>query len=116
MLPNNETTIVTDILDKTSGQHPVKDYKLEIIEQSKLAEATVSPDGKKLIIKSNDKTGVGCCYVAVKLLDKTGEYKEAFRKDIWFEVSEFMLLPENLTDKNGKLLNPAVGESINSPI
>ena len=80
MLPNNETTIVTDILDKTSGQHPVKDYKLEIIEQSKLAEATVSPDGKKLIIKSNDKTGVGCCYVAVKLLDKTGEYKEAFRK------------------------------------
>ena len=113
MLPNNETTIVTDILDKTSGQHPVKDYKLEIIEQSKLAEATVSPDGKKLIIKSNDKTGVGCCYVAVKLLDKTGEYKEAFRKDIWFEVSEFMLLPENMTDKNGKLLNPAVGESIN---
>ena len=113
MLPNNETTIVTDILDKTSGQHPVKDYKLEIIEQSKLAEATVSPDGKKLIIKSNDKTGVGCCYVAVKLLDKTGEYKEAFRKDIWFEVSEFMLLPENLTDRNGKLLNPAVGESIN---
>ena len=113
MLPNNETTIVTDILDKTSGQHPVKDYKLEIIEQSKLEEATVSPDGKKLIIKSNDKTGVGCCYVAVKLLDKTGEYKEAFRKDIWFEVSEFMLLPENMTDKNGKLLNPAVGESIN---
>ena len=113
MLPNNETTIVTDILDKTSGQHPVKDYKLEIIEQSKLAEGTVSPDGKKLIIKSNDKTGVGCCYVAVKLLDKTGEYKEAFRKDIWFEVSEFMLLPENLTDKNGRLLNPAVGESIN---
>ena len=113
MLPNNETTIVTDILDKTSGQHPVKDYKLEIIEQSKLAEAAVSSDGKKLIIKSNDKTGVGCCYVAVKLLDKTGEYKEAFRKDIWFEVSEFMLLPENLTDKNGKLLNPAVGESIN---
>ena len=113
MLPNNETTIVTDILDKTSGRHPVKDYKLEIIEQSKLAEAAVSPDGKKLIIKSNDKTGVGCCYVAVKLLDKTGKYKEAFRKDIWFEVSEFMLLPENLTDKNGKLLNPAVGESIN---
>ena len=113
MLPNNETTIVTDILDKTSGQHPVKAYKLEIIEQSKLAEAAVSSDGKKLIIKSNDKTGVGCCYVAVKLLDKTGEYKEAFRKDIWFEVSEFMLLPENLTDKNGKLLNPAVGESIN---
>ena len=113
MLPNNETTIVTDILDKTSGRHPVKDYKLEIIEQSKLAEAAVSPDGKKLIIKSNDKTGVGCCYVAVKLLDKTGEYKEAFRKDIWFEVSEFMLLPENLTDKNGRLLNPAVGESIN---
>ncbi len=113
MLPNNETTIMTDILDKTSGQHPVKDYKLEIIEQSKLAEAAVSSDGKKLIIKSNDKTGVGCCYVAVKLLDKTGKYKEAFRKDIWFEVSEFMLLPENLTDKNGKLLNPAVGESIN---
>ena len=113
MLPNNETTIETDILDKTSGRHPVKDYKLEIIEQSKLAEAAVSPDGKKLIIKSNDKTGVGCCYVAVKLLDKTGKYKEAFRKDIWFEVSEFMLLPENLTDKNGKLLNPAVGESIN---
>lgn len=113
MLPNNETTVVTDILDKTSGQHPVKDYKLEIIEQSKLAEAAVSSDGKKLIIKSNDKTGVGCCYVAVKLLDKTGKYKEAFRKDIWFEVSEFMLIPENLTDKNGKLLNPAVGESIN---
>ena len=113
MLPNSETTVVTDILDKTNGQHPVKDYKLEIIEQSKLAEATVSPDGKKLIIKSDDKSGTGCCYVAVKLLDENGEYKEAFRKDIWFEISEFRLLPEKLTDKNGKLLNPAVGESIN---
>lgn len=113
MLPNSEMTVITDIWDKTNGLHPVKDYKLEIVEQSKLAEATVSSDGKKLIIKSNDKTGDGCCYVAVKILDKTGEYKEAFRKDIWFKVSEFRLLPEKLTDKNGKLLNPAVGESVN---
>ena len=48
MLPNNETTIVTDILDKTSGQHPVKDY-VEIIEQPKLAEAAVSSGWKEAL-------------------------------------------------------------------
>ena len=113
MLPNSQMTATTYLEDKTKDYQRVDDYKLEILEQSKLADISVSADGKKLVIKSGNKTGQGCCYISVQIPDGKGGYREAFRKDIWFEVSEFMLLPENLTDKNGKLLNPAVGESIN---
>ena len=113
MLPNSQMTATTYLEDKTKDYQRVDDYKLEILEQSKLADISVSAEGKKFVIKSGNKTGQGCCYISVQIPDGKGGYREAFRKDIWFEVSEFMLLPENLTDKNGKLLNPAVGESIN---
>ena len=113
MLPNSQMTATIYLEDKTKDYQRVDDYKLEILEQSKLADISVSADGKKLVIKSGNKTGQGCCYISVQIPDGKGGYREAFRKDIWFEVSEFMLIPENLTDKNGKLLNPAVGESIN---
>ena len=65
MLPNSQMTATTYLEDKTKDYQKVDDYKLEILEQSKLAEISVSADGKKLIIKSGNKTGQGCCYISV---------------------------------------------------
>lgn len=112
MLPNSQMTIKTDLVDKTKNYQSVKNYKLKIIETSKLGEISVSQDGKNLLIKSGDFSGGGCCYVSVQIPNGKGGYKEAFRKDIWFTVSEYVLLPKTLKDKSGKTINPAVGKSV----
>ena len=82
MLPNSQMTATTYLEDKTKDYQRVDDYKLEILEQSKLADISVSADGKKLVIKSGNKTGQGCCYISVQIPDGKGGYREAFRKDI----------------------------------
>lgn len=112
MLPNSQMTIKTNLVDKTKNYQSVEDYKLEIIETSKLGDISVSQDRKNLLIKSGDFSGIGRCYVSVQTPDEKGEYKEVFRKDIWFTVSEYILWPETLTDKSGKILNPAIGERV----
>ena len=112
MLPNSQMTIETRLADKGKDYQLADDYKLEIIEQSKNAEVSVSADGKKLLVHSKDKTGSCCCYVSVQIPDGNGGYTEAFRKDIWFTVSEIMLMPQTLTDKSGNSFNPGVGETI----
>ena len=94
MLPNSQMTAITYLEDKTKDYQRVDDYKLEILEQSKLADISVSADGKKLVIKSGNKTGQGCCYISVQIPDGKGGYREAFRKDMWFSVSEYVILPE----------------------
>ena len=112
MLPNSQMTIKTNLVDKTKNYQSVEDYKLEIIETSKLGDISVSQDRKNLLIKSGDFSGIGRCYVSVQTPDEKGEYKEVFRKDIWFTVSEYVLWPETLTDKSGKIFNPAIGERV----
>ena len=112
MLPNSEMTITTNLADKRDYSM-VNDYRLEIVEQSKFAEATVTADGKNLLMKSGGSTGIGFCYVSVQIPDGNGGYTEVFKKDIYFDVSELMLVPQTLTDKTGKMINPAVGEEVN---
>ena len=112
MLPNSEMTITTDLVDKRDYS-VVNNYRLEIVEQSKFGEATVTADGKNLLMKSGDNTGDGWCYVSVQMPDGSGGYTEAFKKDVYFQVSELMLVPQSLNDQTGKMINPAVGESVN---
>lgn len=112
MLPNSEMTIVTNLQDKTDDYSAITDYKLEIVEQSTFGEATVSSDGKSLVMKSKDKIGDGNCYVSVQIPDGNGGYKEAFKKEIYFSVSKYMLTPGTFVDANGEKMNPEVWESI----
>ncbi len=112
MLPNSQMTATTYLEDKTKDYQRVDDYKLEILEQSKLADISVSTDGKKLVIKSGNKTGQGCCYISVQIPDGKGGYREAFRKDMWFSVSEYVILPEKITDANGNVIIPKVGQQV----
>ncbi|WP_195656647.1 hypothetical protein, partial [Blautia massiliensis (ex Durand et al. 2017)] len=112
MLPNSQMTATTYLEDKTKDYQRVDDYKLEILEQSKLADISVSADGKKLVIKSGNKTGQGCCYISVQIPDGKGGYREAFRKDMWFSVSEYVILPEKITDANGNVIIPEVGQQV----
>ena len=112
MLPNSQMTATTYLEDKTKDYQRVDDYKLEILEQSKLADISVSADGKKLVIKSGNKTGQGCCYISVQIPDGKGGYREAFRKDMWFSVSEYVILPEKITDTSGNEINLEVGQQL----
>ena len=50
MLPNSQMTATTYLEDKTKDYQRVDDYKLEILEQSKLADISVSADGKNLLL------------------------------------------------------------------
>ena len=113
MLPNSHMTIKTVLADKDADYAAVNDYKLEIVQQSQLGQASVIDGGKNLLIQSSDKLGSGRCYVSVQIPDGNGGYQEAFKKDIWFEVSDLMLTPQKLMDKSGNLFNPAVGASVN---
>lgn len=113
MLPNSQMTAAAQLVNKKDDYSQVTDYRLEIVEQSKFGESTVINDGKNLLIKSKDMIGSGCCYVSVQIPDGNGGYKEAFKKDIYFSVSNLMLSPQTLVDKAGNKLNPKVGESIN---
>ncbi len=112
MLPNSQMTATIYLEDKTKDYQRVDDYKLEILEQSKLADISVSADGKKLVIKSGNKTGQGCCYISVQIPDGKGGYREAFRKDMWFSVSEYVILPEKITDTSGNEINLEVGQQL----
>lgn len=113
MLPNSQMKLTTNLVDKTNDYNPIMDYKLEIISGSKIAEVTLGTDGKTLIINSKDKIGTGCCYVSVQVPDGNGGYQEVFKKDISFEVSQYMLTPQTLMDDDGNPLNPKKGEDIN---
>lgn len=107
MLTDSEMTIRTELCVK-EGLVPVTDYKLEIFENPDYGTATVTDDGKGILIKSGedipewDPIFVG----AVWLPDETGVYQEAFIKEFYFSVTNTMLTPQELK------LNPAIGEVI----
>lgn len=90
----------------------VSDYKLEILKQSKLGEAVVTDDGKGLIVKSKDKIGYGHIYVSVQTADGNGGYEEVFRKNLMFNVSQYMLTPQTIVDENGEEFTWEAGESL----
>ena len=112
MLPNSQMKITTELVDKNNDYAPVTDYKLKIENKSNFGEMTVDKDGQTLIIESSDKIGIGCCYVSVQVSNGNGEYQEVFKKDISFEVSQYMLSPQKLMDEEENPLNPERGSCI----
>ena len=112
MLPAHEMTIKTQLVKKEDWSL-VEAYQLKVLFAPSAITVTVKENGKDLLVKAGDKTGSFTCYVSVLLPDENGEYKEAFTKSEIFEVSEYLLMPQELNDRAGKPINPAVGESIN---
>ena len=111
MLPEHEMTIKTNLVEKKDWS-PIESYKLKVLFAPSDVTVTVKDD-KDLLVKAGDKTGSFTCYVSVLLPDEKGEYKEAFKNRVIIEVSEYLLMPQELKDQAGKPINPAVGESIN---
>ena len=112
MLPGHEMTIKTQLVKKTDWS-PIEAYKLKVLFAPSAVTVTVKENGKDLLVKAGDKTGSFTCYVSVLMPDEKGEYKEAFKNSVIVEVSEYLLMPQELKDQSGKPVNPAVGESIN---
>lgn len=112
MLPEHEMSIKTQLVQKEDWS-PVEAYKLKVLFAPSAVTVTVKEKGKDLLVKAGNKTGSFTCYVSVLMPDEKGEYKEAFKNRVIIEVSEYLLMPQELEDQAGKPINPAVGESIN---
>lgn len=111
MLPDHQMTIKTNLVEKEDWS-PIELYKLKVLFAPSDVTVTVKND-KDLLVKAGEKTGSFTCYVSVLMPDEKGEYKEAFKNRVIFEVSEYLLMPQELKDQAGKPFNPAVGESVN---
>ena len=69
--------------------------------------ADVSLDGTDIVIKSHSKTGFFAISAKV-LVDGA----EVYTGTVYFEINEYVIMPESVTDADGNVFNPKVGEKI----
>lgn len=67
----------------------------------------VSVDDNNIVINSHGVTGAFGIYVTV-----SSDAFKTFTSKVYFEISEYVIMPENATDADGNVLNPKVGEQI----
>ena len=117
MLPNSQMTISTSVhhYDGNSDETISEAYKLEVKpaeddwDYTGKADVSVDKDNN-IVINSHEITGVTKSfgiYVTV-----SSDAFETFTSEVWFEISEYVILPENVTDADGNAINPQVGEQL----
>ena len=113
MLPNSEMRIQTHLMDATDDNNwnDISSYELKL-QQSTGSEdytgiADVSLDGTDIVIKSHSKTGFFAISAKV-LVDGA----EVYTGTVCFEINEYVIMPESVTDADGNVFNPKVGEKI----
>ncbi len=113
MLPNSEMRIQTHLMDATDDNNwnDISSYELKLQPSTGSEDYTgiadVSLDGTDIVIKSHSKTGSFAISAKV-LVDGA----EVYTGTVCFEISEYVIMPENATDADGNVLNPKVGEQI----
>ena len=113
MLPNSEMRIQTHLMDATDDNNwnDISSYELKLQPSTGSEDYTgiadVSLDGTDIVIKSHSKTGSFAISAKV-LVDGA----EVYTGTVCFEINEYVIMPENVTDADGNVLNPKVGEQI----
>lgn len=113
MLPNSEMRIQTHLMDATDDNNwnDISSYELKLQPSTGSEDYTgiadVSLDGTDIVIKSHSKTGFFAISAKV-LVDGA----EVYTGTVYFEINEYVIMPESVTDANGNKLNPQVGEVI----
>ena len=113
MLPNSEMRIQTHLMDATDDNNwnDISSYELKLQPSTGSEDYTgiadVSLDGTDIVIKSHSKTGFFAISAKV-LVDGA----EVYTGTVCFEINEYVIMPESVTDADGKVFNPKVGEKI----
>lgn len=113
MLPNSEMRIQTHLMDATDDNNwnDISSYELKLQPSTGSEDYTgiadVSLDGTDIVIKSHSKTGFFAISAKV-LVDGAEVYTET----VYFEINEYVIMPESVTDADGNVFNPKVGEQI----
>ena len=113
MLPNSEMRIQTHLMDATDDNNwnDISSYELKLQPSTGSEDYTgiadVSLDGTDIVIKSHSKTGFFAISAKV-LVDGA----EVYTGTVCFEINEYVIMPESVTDADGNVLNPKVGEQI----
>lgn len=113
MLPNSEMRIPTHLMDATDDNNwnDISSYELKLQPSTGSEDYTgiadVSLDGTDIVIKSHSKTGFFAISAKV-LVDGA----EVYTGTVYFEINEYVIMPESVTDADGNVFNPKVGEKI----
>ena len=113
MLPNSEMRIQTHLMDATDDNNwnDISSYELKLQPSTGSEDyagiADVSLDGTDIVIKSHSKTGFFAISAKV-LVDGA----EVYTGTVCFEINEYVIMPESVTDADGNVFNPKVGEKI----
>ena len=113
MLPNSEMRIQTHLMDATDDNNwnDISSYELKLQPSTGSEDYTgiadVSLDGTDIVIKSHSKTGFFAISAKV-LVDGA----EVYTGTVDFEINEYVIMPESVTDADGNVFNPKVGEQI----
>lgn len=113
MLPNSEMRIQTHLMDATDDNNwnDISSYELKLQpftgSEDYTGIADVSLDGTDIVIKSHSKTGFFAISAKV-LVDGA----EVYTGTVYFEINEYVIMPESVTDADGNVFNPKVGEKI----
>lgn len=113
MLPNSEMRIQTHLMDATDDNNwnDISSYELNLQPSTGSEDYTgiadVSLDGTDIVIKSHSKTGFFAISAKV-LVDGA----EVYTGTVCFEINEYVIMPESVTDADGNVFNPKVGEKI----
>ena len=113
MLPNSEMRIQTHLMDATDDNNwnDISSYELKLQPSTGSEDYTgiadVSLDGTDIVIKSHSKTGFFAISAKV-LVDGA----EVYTGTVCFEINEYVIMPESVTDADGNVFNSKVGEKI----
>lgn len=113
MLPNSEMRIQTHLMDATDDNNwnDISSYELKLQPSTGSEDYTgiadVSLDDTDIVIKSHSKTGFFAISAKV-LVDGA----EVYTGTVYFEINEYVIMPESVTDADGNVFNPKVGEKI----
>lgn len=113
MLPNSEMRIQTHLMDATDDNNwnDISSYELKLQPSTGSEDYTgiadVPLDGTDIVIKSHSKTGFFAISAKV-LVDGA----EVYTGTVYFEINEYVIMPESVTDADGNVFNPKVGEKI----
>lgn len=113
MLPNSEMRFQTHLMDATDNNDwkDISSYELKLQPGTESEDYTgiadVSVDGTDIVIKSHSKTGFFAISAKV-LIDGA----EVCTGTVYFGINEYVIMPESVTDADGNVFNPKVGEKI----
>ncbi|MGN9197362.1 hypothetical protein [Blautia massiliensis (ex Liu et al. 2021)] len=109
LLPNSRVRIKSRLVD-TIGYSDVSAYELKVAPVTGgngVKMADVSLDGQDIVLDVCNKTG-DARISATAFINGT----EVAKREFWVNISEYVILPEKITDTSGNEINLEVGQQL----